>query len=176
MARDLVWRRTVRQYQGEDGFTAVDANGWITYWCNVATLTVGQTTTRSYGSILFSRLSSAAGDYQTLSMEPILLGAYLQADSAGDTPTITPAGNVSDQSWFLYDMVTIEREWQQQYSNDGREIAKFNWENHAQRKAKGTGTATTSVKFCWSVLSGTAFSAPAWQMHAFMAATGVLLP
>lgn len=176
MARSLVWRRNFWQYQTESGYMGPDANGWMTYWLNAATLTVGQTTTRSYGSILWSRLSSAAGDYQTLSMEPILVGAFLQADTAGDTPAITPAGNPGDQSWFLYDMVTIEREWQQQYSNDGREIAKFSWDNHAQRKAKGTGTATTSVKVCWSVLSGTPFSAPGWLMHASMVATGVLLP
>lgn len=176
MARSLVWRRNFWQYQGEAGYEGPDANGWMTYWINAASLTVGQTTTRSYGSILFSRLSSAAGDYQTLQLEPILVGAYLQADSAGDTPTITPAANPGDQSWFLYDMLTIDTEWQQQYSSDGREIAKMSWDNHAQRKAKGTGTATTSVKFVWSVLSGTPFSAPAWQMHACQVSTGVLLP
>lgn len=176
MARPFYWRRTYRQYMGEDGFTAVDANGWITYWVNAATLSYGQTMTRSYGEILFSRLSSAAGDYQSLILQPILVGAFLQGAGQGETPVLTPAANAADQSWFLYDQVTIEREWQQQWSSDGREIAKFRWENHAQRKAKPPSTDTTVVKFCWSVLSGTPYSAPAWQMHACQVSTGVLFP
>lgn len=176
MARSLVWRRNYYQSGGQAG-DVVDTNGiWHTYWYNVATLTVGQTLTRCYGSLLFSRLSSAAGDYNSLVLAPILVGIYLQADSAGDTPTITPAANQADQSWLLYDMVSYDFEAQQQWSNDGRQIAKFQFDNHAQRKAKGTGTATTSVKLCYSTLWGSSYPAPEWGLDAGMVASGVLLP
>lgn len=176
MARSLVWRRNYWGSFAQKG-DVVDTNGvWHTYWINAATLTVGQTLTRTYGALTFHRLSSAAGDSTELQFGPILVGMYLQADSAGDTPTITPAANPGDQSWFLYDMVTIDREWQHQSSNDGTDIAKFQFDNSAQRKAKGTGTATTSVKLCWSVYYGVPYSQPEWSLYASQVSCGVLLP